>query len=189
MIPWKIAWVTIGGVVTLAAGVVPTLFAVSAYVVIPGAVLGGLLVGLVVPKFVHLSDVFHPLPLDSRRFVCQCITVAVFLHVSWVVVLALRPSWLPWWPIVVLVLGAAEWGWCEAHDYILVRRPEKPAQPVTAEGRPLDEIETRMSNALKAAGHSRVTVQDWEPVVDESGVPFGATFRVKLPIARGVSGK
>lgn len=185
MIPWKLCWVTLGGVVTLTAGIVPALFAVSAYAVIPGVALAGATVGMIALKFVSMSDVFRPLPPDDRVFVCRCIAAAVFLHAAWIAALALSPSWLLWWPIGVVVLAVAEWVWCEAHEYLLNHRPEKPEKPTTSEGRPLDRPELDMAEALERAGHRRVTVQGWEPVVDESGVPFGATFRVQLPITRG----
>jgi hypothetical protein len=189
VIPWKIAWVVLGGVVTLAAGVVPTLFEVPAYAVIPGIALVGALVTVGASLFLPLPDMFRPLPDESKQFIYRCIVAAIFLHVSWVVALALSPSWLLWWPLGVLVLGVTEWGWCEAHEYILARKPEKPEQSTTAEGRPLDDIETDMAEALKLAGHRHVMVQDWEPIVDESGIPFGTTFRVQLPISRGGAGK
>lgn len=189
MIPWKLFWVALGAVVTLAAGVVPALFDVPAYAVIPGVALAGIAIGVGVAMFVPISDMFRPLPSSTQQFISRCISAGVFLHVAWVAALALSPSWLLWWPLGVLVLAGAEWAWCEAHDYIMTRRPEKPKVPTTAEGRPLDEIESRMASALKQAGHSRVAVQDWDSLVDESGKSFGATFRVQLPITRGVSGK
>jgi hypothetical protein len=186
MIPWKIAWVVLGGAATLAAGVVPALLEVPAYAVIPAAALTGVLIALGLTNLVRMVDMFRSLPDSSQVFISRCLVFAVFLHAAWVAALALSPSWLPWWWLGVLTLSLAEWGWCEAHEYILTHRPEKPEVPTTADGRALDDVETDMAVALELAGHRRVTVQDWDPVVDEDGTSIGTVFRVQLPVTRTV---
>jgi len=157
MIPWKLLWISLGCVVTLAAAELLVLFSVPAYVGILVTMAIATLVARAAAEVVHICEMFRMMEIKYKDRLSRWITAAIVVHVVWICTLQIIPQWWATWPLVLLLLCGVEYAIAEWQGYLLVHPPAPKAdRPTAPDGRPLTDQEGVMSAAMADAGHPRV---------------------------------
>lgn len=173
MVPWKLFWIVVGGIDTLAAGVLPLPQVLDLGMVIPIAATAPLvIVAIVVTHLgVEYAVMFADLGDVQRGNIKALIVVAILVHAAWLVTLQVQPGWLLWWPLVLLFAASGEYVTAAGYEYLQAAKARR--RGVTHGGpdadRPLDNTEKTFSAALERSGLGSLTIVGCEELCDGNG--------------------
>ena len=179
MIPWRLFWVVLGGVLTAAGAVAFTRW-VPVFPSLLLATLAGVLAVAVSRAILLNTATLATMPMAGRRALATLVAFLAGLHTMWVMVFRVSPpeTWV--WLLVGLFVGVVvEYAGVTFAEHLVRNRPV----PVHGGSNDEDHTDKVMAAALLRAGFGHLKVLG-HTVLGGDDDPYGLEFLLSLPAGK-----
>lgn len=183
MIPWRLFWVVLGGVLTAAEAIVCTRWVPTGSSLLI-ALLSGVLAAVIARVVMVGTDTLGRIPLSGRRALATLVAFLAGLHTMWVMVFRVAPigSWV--WLLVGLFVGVVvEYAAVTLAEHLARNRPV----PLPGDNNMEDHTDKVMAAALARAGFGHLQVLGHTTLGGDDD-PYGLEFQVILPAGKEAPG-